>query len=125
MTGLPVFVEDSKLPVILSKVAPIEIWAISLGLFVFCRGKLSLGDKIHETIHYKQWIELGILGFMFLYPAFWLLNLAKGMGGKEAYLKIPFEVEAYDNDNDIGYIFRRKPYAWARKDVASLRPPVS
>ena len=125
MTGLPVFVEDSKLPVFLSKLAPIEIWAISLGFFVFCRGKLSLGDKIHETIHYRQWIELGIVGFMVLYPAFWFFNLLRGMGGEEAYRKIPFEVEAYENDSDIGYIFRRKPYAWARKSVAPLRPPVS
>jgi hypothetical protein len=28
---------------------------------------------------------------------------------------IPFEREAYVNDKDVGYLFRRKKWAWARK----------
>lgn len=124
MSRLPVFVEDSKLPVILSRFAPIEIWAISLGFFVFCKGKLSAKDRIHETIHYRQWIELGIFGFMLLYPTFWLFNVLKGMSGEEAYRKIPFEIEAYGNESDLGYLFRRKRYAWLHKSVESLPPVV-
>ena len=37
----PIFIENSKLPVWLSKIAPIDVWAFSAGPFVVCRGKLS------------------------------------------------------------------------------------
>ena len=50
----PYFIENSKIPVILSKVAPIEIWAISFGLWVWCRGEISDETKRHETIHFQQ-----------------------------------------------------------------------
>lgn len=116
MKKFPIFVEDSKVPVFLSKFAPIEIYAISLGLIIFCREKFNDRTRIHETIHYRQWLELAFVGFIILYPAFWLLNLLKGMSGKDAYRNIPFEKEAYDNERDMGYLFRRKHFAWARKD---------
>ena len=37
----PIFIENSKLPVWLSKIAPIDVWAFSAGPFVVCRGELS------------------------------------------------------------------------------------
>jgi len=115
---LPIFVENSRIPVWLSKFSPIDIGAISLGPFVISRGKFSTKTRIHETIHYKQWVELGFVGFLILYPAFWIVNLMRGMSGPDAYFNIPFEIEAYDNQGDLGYIFRRKPFAWlnAKKD---------
>jgi hypothetical protein len=116
MKKFPIFVEDSKVPVLLSKLAPIEIHAISLGLVVFCRSKFNDRTRVHETIHYRQWLELLFIGFLVLYPAFWIWNILKGMSGEDAYRNIPFEKEAWDNDRDMGYLFRRKPFAWARKD---------
>lgn len=123
---LPIFFENSVVPVLLSYFAPIQVGAISLGFAVFSRGKLSTTSRIHETIHYRQWLELGFIGFLVLYPTFWVWHLLRGMSGAEAYFQIPFEKEAYANQDDIGYLFRRKPYAWARKEgMASLHPPVS
>ena len=122
---LPLFFENSSVPVFLSLFAPIQIYAISIGIAVFSRGKMDTTTRVHETIHYRQWLELGFVGFLLLYPLFWVINLFKGMGGAEAYLQIPFEKEAYANQDDLGYIFRRKPYAWARKEVVSVHPPVS
>jgi hypothetical protein len=115
---LPIFVENSRIPVWLSKFSPIDIGAISLGPFVISRGKFNTKTRIHETIHYKHWVELGFVGFLILYPAFWIVNLMRGMSGPDAYFNIPFEIEAYDNQGDLGYIFRRKPFAWlnAKKD---------
>ena len=121
----PLFFENSAIPVILSRVAPIEIYAISIGLAVFSRGKMGTATRIHETIHYRQWLELGFIGFLLLYPSFWLWNLMRGMDGRKAYIEIPFEKEAYANQNDLGYLFRRRLYAWASKDVDALHPPVS
>jgi hypothetical protein len=110
----PVFVENSRLPVILSKVSPIDIWAISLGLFVFCRGELSEEGKNHETIHFKQWVELLLLGFLILYPLFWIVGLIRYRNGARAYEMIPFEQEAYANDQDLDYLKDRKLYSWVK-----------
>ncbi len=50
----PIFIENSKIPVWLSKLAPIEISAITLGPIVLSRGKISEKTKLHETIHFMQ-----------------------------------------------------------------------
>jgi len=110
----PIFVEDSKIPVILSHISPIKIWAINLVFFVFCRGKLTDKTKNHETIHYQQWIELLVIGFAFLYPMFWILNLLKKMNPADAYRHIPFEKEAYENEAQLDYLKARKRYAWTK-----------
>jgi len=110
----PIFIENSRIPAILSYVSPIEIWAISLVFFVFCRGELSDETRVHETIHYQQWIELFLIGFAVLYPAFWIRNLLKGMKPSDAYRYNPFEIEAYDNQGVEGYLQNRRRYAWAR-----------
>ncbi len=111
---IPILKENSKIPVFLSKFSPIEIGAISLGLFVFSRGTMSSQTKRHETIHYKQWLELGFVGFLILYPLFWLVLRIKYKSGKKAYVMNPFEREAYKNDSDEGYLDARKPYAWVK-----------
>ena len=112
----PIFIENSKVPVILSYVSPIDIWAINLVFFVFCRGEISKETKVHETIHYQQWLELFIIGFLILYPAFWIRNLFKGMNPAEAYRYTPFEVEAYDNQAVDNYLKNRRRYEWARSN---------
>ena len=111
----PIFIENSKIPIILSHISPIEIWAINLVFFVFCRGELNEETKVHETIHYQQWIELLIVGFAILYPFFWTLNLLKGMSPSDAYRHIPFEEEAYNNQGVPNYLKNRRRYAWARE----------
>ena len=110
----PIFVENSRLPVILSKVSPIDIWAISLGLFVFCRGEMSDVTKNHETIHFRQWVELLFIGFLILYPLFWIVGLIKYRDGAMAYMNIPFEIEAYQHDQDLDYLNNRKLYSWVK-----------
>jgi hypothetical protein len=119
---LPIFIENSKIPVWLSKLSPIDIYAISLGPFVISRGTFNTKTRIHETIHYKQWVELGFVGFLIMYPAFWVWNRLQGMSGPDAYFNIPFEIEAYDNQGDLGYIFNRKPYAWLTQKKESQNP---
>lgn len=108
----PIFIEDSKLPVLLSYVAPIDIWAINIGPFVWCRGKLSPVSKRHETIHYRQQLELLFVGQWLLYGLFWLKNVVKYRDGRKAYHEIPFEKEAYGNEMDENYLDNRKLYAW-------------
>ncbi len=114
MSKFPIFIENSRVPAILSKISPINIWAINLGLFVFCQGKLSEQTKNHETIHYKQTLELLFLGFWVLYFIFWVVGLIRYRNGATAYTMIPFEIEAYSHDENLEYLGQRKLYSWMK-----------
>ena len=52
----PWFIENSKIPVWLSYIAPIDIGAITLGPIVISRHEMSEATKRHETIHYQQYL---------------------------------------------------------------------
>jgi len=108
----PYFIENSKVPVILSYLAPINIWAISFGLWVWCRGEMDEETRRHETIHYQQQLELGFVVQWILYVAFWLFGLVWYRDAAMAYYKNPFELEAYGNDKNEKYLEERKRYAW-------------
>ena len=108
----PFFFENSKVPVILSKFAPININAITLGPFVFSRGVLSERVKRHETIHFQQYIETLLIGFLLIYLYDYVRSGFKFGFNREAYLNIRFEQEAYDNDTDVDYLENRKYFAW-------------
>jgi len=108
----PIFVENSKIPVIASYFNSIDTWAISIGFFVFCRGEISDLTRRHETIHYHQWRELGFVLFPLLYGLYYFFNMAKGMSEEEAYYAIPFEREAYDHQETEGYLESRRFFAW-------------
>ena len=110
----PWIFENSKLPVWLSKISPIEIHAISLGCFVFARGKVSKVTRRHETIHYHQHLELLFVGFWALYAFFWWQGLIRCRNGKEAYRQNPFEREAYDNERKYTYLKKRPLWNWVQ-----------
>jgi hypothetical protein len=111
----PIFIENSRVPILLSKISPINIYAISLIFFVFCRGELNETTRRHETIHFRQWLELLIIGFACLYLVSWLwFRLIKRYSGDSAYRSIPFEQEAYGNQDDPYYLENRRPYAWVK-----------
>jgi hypothetical protein len=108
----PKFIENSKIPEILSKISPVDIWAISLTFWVFCRGEASKTVRRHETIHFQQWLELGIIGFMVLYPVFYLIGVIRHRDFHKAYTESPFEKEAYSNERKYTYLTKRKRFAW-------------
>lgn len=66
----------------------------------------------HESIHFQQAIELGVLPFYLLYVLEWLLKLP--FYGSRAYENISFEREAYSNDKKMTYLKKRKRYNWLR-----------
>ena len=110
----PIFIENSKLPIWLSKIAPINIFAISLGWFVFSRSTLSAVIKRHETIHFQQQLELAFIGFYVLYTLSWLHGLIKYRDGATAYRENVFERESFSCDVIEGYLSKRKRYAWVK-----------
>lgn len=110
----PIFFENSRIPVWLSKVSPIEIGAITLGPLVFSRGNITDITRNHEAIHWEQYKEGLIIGFLLLYGISYVINRCKGQDGKLAYENIWFEKEAYDNDQNLNYLSERKRYNWVK-----------
>ena len=111
----PLMFENSKVPVLLSKFDPIEIGAITLFPFVFSRGEMSEETRRHETIHFQQYLETGVVGFLVLYLWDYMISLTNGIKGPEAYRSIRAEIEAWDNDSDPDYLQNRKRWAWIWK----------
>lgn len=108
----PWFFENSRVPVWLSKVTPIEISAITLFCFVFSRGEIAERTKRHETIHFQQFLETFVIGFIVIYYVDYLIRFIRYRDGKKAYRMICFEQEAHDNDDFEDYLARRKRYSW-------------
>ena len=115
--SLPVFIENSNIPVWLSYISPIDIGAITLGPVVISRGTMSDITKNHETVHWRQYVETLIFGFLILYPVFWVIGMIKYRDGAEAYRKIPFEQEAYENQGNPEYLESRKLYTWVKYSI--------
>ncbi len=116
-TSKPIFIENSWVPKFLSLFAPITIGAITLGPLVFSRGVMSERTKNHEAIHWQQYIETGIIGFIILYFIYWLIGLIRYKDGGVAYMMIPFEQEAYENDDNMLYLLQRKRFNWIKRRI--------
>lgn len=107
------FVEDSRIPVWLSKIAPIEINAICLGPVVFSRGKITQTTRNHERIHWEQMKETVVIGFLLIYLYDYLYNrYALRMEGTKAYRNTRAEIEAYGYQEKKDYLVGRKRLAW-------------
>lgn len=122
----PIFIENSKVPVWLSKVAPIEIYAISFGFWVWSRYTVNTRQRNHETIHYHQQLELGFLFQWILYGLFWAILFVRYLckrvpkAGARAYRSNPFEKEAYSWDVSPDYLDERVRYKGWLKYVPIL-----
>ena len=66
----------------------------------------------HEMIHSRQQAELLWLGFYLWYVVEWIVRLAIYRNGFKAYRSISFEREAYAKQGEIGYLKKRKLFAW-------------
>jgi len=111
----PFFIENSRVPIWLSKIAPINVWANSFAIWVWCRGELSEKTKRHETIHFQQQLECFFIFHWILYSWYYLKGYIRHDGdGKKAYHSICFEREAYDCQDEEDYLKKRERYAWIK-----------
>lgn len=93
---------------------------MSLFPFVILKEKYRDGDDFwkekgkktinHESIHFQQQLEMGVIPFYIWYVLEWLIKLP--FLGEKAYENISFEREAYDNDDNLNYLEDRKRYNW-------------
>lgn len=119
----PIIVNNSKVPVFLSWFSPIDIWAITLWPFVFCRGVMNKKTVNHESIHIYQYNDLFVIGFLVIYLWDFVHGLIKYRNdykgysslGEKAYFRLRAEQEAYDNDQNLEYLEGRKKYEWLSK----------
>ena len=99
-----------------SKIIPFKgFYAINLFGTLFIREKyqghpISETTLNHESIHTAQMKEMGYVFFYIWYFIEWLLLLFSV--GKDAYYRISFEREAYDNEDNLKYLETRKSFSW-------------
>ncbi len=108
--------------------------AMTIGPWIFTHRNtvLSETDIRHEGIHWEQEKELLIVGFYLLWVLFFLWEFVRCLCNEQrssdpvrpwkngvcrrADRSIPFQKEAYRNEDGQFYIEHRRHYAWARKD---------
>ena len=111
-----------KMKIIYNNLIPFKGYsAINLCGILFVRNdcKDQIDDQMinHESIHSKQIFEMLVIFFYVWYIIEWFIKLFKygdsdEDGRGDAYHNISFEREAYDNEKDLEYLNKRKPYSW-------------
>ena len=66
----------------------------------------------HESIHWKQQMEMLIIFFYLWYLIEWIIRLITNFG--DAYRNLSFEREAYGNESNVNYLSERKHYSWVK-----------
>ncbi|WP_372474474.1 hypothetical protein AB4865_04120 [Capnocytophaga sp. ARDL2] len=85
--------------------------------FILLKNKGLKQDRIlinHESIHLKQQIELLWILFFLWYGIEFLIRLFQYKNTYQAYRNISFEREAYQHENDLHYLKKRKVFAFWR-----------
>ena len=108
----PIFIENSKVPIWVSKITSMNITAVSFAFWVWSKGTLSEVTRRHETIHFWQQLELLFILHWVLYAIFWVVGMVLYRNNKKSYRNNPFEAEAYDNQGSVNYIEIRSWYNW-------------
>lgn len=88
---------------------------LSLWPFIILKNVQLKQDSVlinHERIHLKQQQELFIIPFYFLYISEWLLRSLLYLDSYRAYQNISFEREAYQNEKELDYLTKRKPFSF-------------
>jgi len=86
--------------------------AINIFGIIFIRKEVQATPQLlrHEKIHTAQIKELLFIFFYLFYFLEWLFKLFKY--GRKAYYNISFEREAYQHDDDINYLSKRKHFSF-------------
>ena len=95
----------------------IDVYAITIFPFIISKEQMSETVLNHETIHIHQQKELLVIGFYLHYLFYYLVGYVKYKDKQMAYYMIPFEQEAYENDQNLDYLKDRRPYSWRKYKV--------
>jgi len=83
------------------------ILGIAIFPFIIIKKDYKKEDALinHERIHIIQQLEMFIIPFYVLY---FYYNITRG------YRNNPFEIEAFDNDDNLDYLKDRELYSWTK-----------
>ena len=92
-------------------------WATAMtlapfGIYVKEQFLTDLFKINHESIHWRQQLEMLIIFFYFWYLIEWLIRIP--INGKAAYRSLAMEREGWENRDNLDYLKTRKPYAWLK-----------
>jgi hypothetical protein len=68
----------------------------------------------HERIHLRQQLEMLVLPFYIWYLFEYLIRYASSGSSAEAYWNLSFEREAYQNDQSLAYLKKRRFWAFLK-----------
>ncbi len=68
----------------------------------------------HERIHLRQQAELLVLPFYLIYLIEYILRLIIYRNSQQAYRNISFEREAYENEENLEYLKKRRPWSFIK-----------
>ena len=91
--------------------------AINLFGFVFVRkDSFPLNETAinHEKIHTRQMLELAFLPFYLFYIFEWIWRSIAHKSFKKGYFSISFEREAYENQENMEYLKKRRFWAFLK-----------
>ena len=91
--------------------------AITLWPVIILRNQDDLNNLIllnHEKIHLRQQVEFLLLFFYLIYLIEYLIGRLKGKSHYQAYRHISFEKEAFDKENDLSYLTKRRYFSSVR-----------
>lgn len=94
-----------------------KISGITLFPFILIQNPKDLDNKTlinHEKIHLRQQVELLIIFFYILYVGEFLLWYLILKNPYKAYRSISFEQEAYDNEENLNYLRKRKLWSFRK-----------
>ena len=74
-----------------------DVVALTIGRRVWISARARDVEPLirHELVHVRQMAEVGVVRFLWTYVRHYLRNRRRGMGHHDAYLAIPYEVEAF------------------------------
>lgn len=85
--------------------------AMAIWPFIFVVGEASEKTINHEKIHHRQQIEMLLIFFYLLYLIEYIIYRIRGIGHRNAYRSISFEIEAYFYEHNLNYLKTRKFWA--------------
>lgn len=93
--------------------------AVNVFGIIFVRKEAQISESLlnHEQIHTAQMKELLYIAFYVLYFSHFLFLLFKYRNPMQAYSSVCFEKEAYENQDDLGYLKRRRKYRYFKNDT--------
>ena len=88
----------------------------SFGIWIMFAPVANITPRLirHETIHYRQQLEMLFVFHWLWYGIEYLVRLIIYGNHEAAYRNLSFEREAYMNDGDAAYLTNRRLYSWVK-----------